>query len=1214
MFCKKCILVNWGNVPNTEFEFGPVNLYSGGSGSGKTTAADALQSLMTAVHENLFMYNPGQDETTQKGRGGKQVRTLASYVLGCDDGSYSRPRVTDGYVAAVFHPTSGEAGECFTAVMCARARLDAAGNLRQARLDELTFLIIPGESLALSHFVKTSGVDKTVVSSTELPRLLKKEYGTNAVELYEKKGVYLRRLYGAFRGLKGAVSDREAKHAAKTFSNFMAYKPVKSINEFVAKEVLEPRDLTEDIKQVSELMKTIHSMEAEARQVKCSIDQLTEAANIASDYINHWTTLCVGHYAEASRQLWVHRENYINAKKQQSQNRDAIRETENRLKNNADKKKSLHLQLVKIEAQRQGISALKDKDTLEQDVEQRKTDITEQAKSLLMHNHQFDSNRQAIKQLLTQLNQHSLGVDIPAFDKKEFRRALQGIVDMGEETGIDAPKLLTSDWVGITNLENQLDNIIARETLHQQVVALFYDAKINDNETSLRDQVLGLLNLRQHEQVQLQKQVVAKKKEIQTLEQHRVIYPRHIELAIAAIEQQCPEANPCVLCDYIEVIDPKWQMVIEGYLGGARYAIVVDTDYEADAIRIVRGLKGARNNTKVIQGAKAKRDATKFNLSSGSIIEVMSFEHKTVEAYVTASYGNVIRVSDEASLSKTARGVTVNGLGSGNYSMFRCDLEDSDLVFGQGARERALVAKRHQLTEIQARCDESEKSHRRIANIHELIKRIQSVNCTTVIKKILVSYRELEKSQRALQALDLSDYQALEEALKEVEQNYAIANKEGDDFQKRFGELQANAQNYDRQIKRLADEQEQLQERQEQTEAEVVKIATIDSGFDVDEALSNADRQARLSKDDFNLDEQNQYSIRQMSDCERRLYPLITEYNQTAQTYASILYQLDGDAHGDGYLKGIVRIKKEVGLAHNRLKNNMLVEKFDQLSSLKESFNTAFVTNLCHSIYQSINEGKRILDDLSKELEHHRFGADQERFYFDYQWVPEFKEYYRFFKEVISIPNLGDGKTLFDAELSDKSIQVRDKLVGMLLDNDNQSALLELKRLSDYRHYRDYEIYKEPLNKEPIALSTYGTGSGGQLETPAYIIRSAAVTSAFKFNEGHTHCRMVLVDEAFSKMDEPRSREVIHYLTETLGLQLLFIMPTSKSGPFLDLISHQVVFSKCPTESLVGELKTRVLVDRKICNTDKIKDLWKQHRKVVRHQGTLDFMEEFVKS
>ena len=133
-----------------------------------------------------------------------------------------------------------------------------------------------------------------------------------------------------------------------------------------------------------------------------------------------------------------------------------------------------------------------------------------------------------------------------------------------------------------------------------------------------------------------------------------------------------------------------------------------------------------------------------------------------------------------------------------------------------------------------------------------------------------------------------------------------------------------------------------------------------------------------------------------MNDAERQLYTIIMEYNQTALTHASIRYELSGEAHGLEYFKGVVGVRKEASLAHNRLKNNMLVDKFEQISSLKESFNTAFVSNLCHSIYQSINEGKRILDDLSKELEHHRFGADHERFYFAYEWVPEFYEYYRF--------------------------------------------------------------------------------------------------------------------------------------------------------------------------------------------------------------------------
>ncbi|MEZ5506754.1 MAG: SbcC/MukB-like Walker B domain-containing protein [Gammaproteobacteria bacterium] len=211
--------------------------------------------------------------------------------------------------------------------------------------------------------------------------------------------------------------------------------------------------------------------------------------------------------------------------------------------------------------------------------------------------------------------------------------------------------------------------------------------------------------------------------------------------------------------------------------------------------------------------------------------------------------------------------------------------------------------------------------------------------------------------------------------------------------------------------------------------------------------------------------------------------------------------------------------------------------------------------------------------------------------------------------EVSLPPNQGDGVSLFDMELPKAVQSVREKLVAMLLDDDEQKAFRELQRIADYRHYRSYEIFKEPLGKQPIPLSRVRHRFRWPAETPAYIIRSAAVTSAFRFNEGNTHLRMVLVDEAFSKMDETRSREVINYLTDALGLQLVFIMPTSKSGPFMDIISHQTVFSKCPSTRKVGELNTRVLVDRKVCNQDRIKTLWEQQRVSIREQATLDFME-----
>ena len=46
-------------------------------------------------------------------------------------------------------------------------------------------------------------------------------------------------------------------------------------------------------------------------------------------------------------------------------------------------------------------------------------------------------------------------------------------------------------------------------------------------------------------------------------------------------------------------------------------------------------------------------------------------------------------------------------------------------------------------------------------------------------------------------------------------------------------------------------------------------------------------------------------------------------------------------------------------------------------------------------------------------------------------------------------------------ELSDKHLAVRDRLVKLLLDNDQASATRELLCIADYRNYRRYDILNE---------------------------------------------------------------------------------------------------------------------------------------------------------
>lgn len=80
-----------------------------------------------------------------------------------------------------------------------------------------------------------------------------------------------------------------------------------------------------------------------------------------------------------------------------------------------------------------------------------------------------------------------------------------------------------------------------------------------------------------------------------------------------------------------------------------------------------------------------------------------------------------------------------------------------------------------------------------------------------------------------------------------------------------------------------------------------------------------------------------------------------------------------------------------------------------------------------------------------------------------------------------------------------------------------------------------------------MKLSEWGTGSGGQLETPAYIVRAAVVTNRLKLFEKGPSLKLLVNDESFAKMDETRARAVLGFLRDKLDLQVISAMPTMKA-------------------------------------------------------------------
>jgi hypothetical protein len=1212
MYLKKLILVNWGNLPNSEFEFGPLNLFSGGNGSGKTTAADAIQTLMTAAHENLFQFNPGQDETTQRGRGGKKVRTLASYVLGCDDGSYARLNPTDGYIVGLFHPTDNEDATPFAAILAVRAYIETAGKNKLAKQDILQFYIVKNQfednAISLNHLVLDLGGNKSVLTLENCHTSLIQHFGNANVEKYDTKRAYLRRLYGAFRGKRDAVAESEALNAAKAFSRFMAYKPVQSIDRFVSEEILEKKDLGEAIRSISGQLKTIHGMERDAARLISSIDLLQQASGYAGQYIERWIDVQLYNYLLASNDYRLRQKDYLNNKQQQTQCEDAIQEHQQSIEITRDRRDQLHEQRVALEAQRLGITALQEKDELSRKIREQEKRLSQLAQQLLTEEKQLQISQNACQTLLQSLKSSDVQQAMPELVSSDALKITRRIEQYFKQEVLDLHSLLGKDLMNdISMLEKQLDKVRELQMEQHQWVNFWLAGK--EQEDALIKKVAQRLSRLEMDYDRVDRERRQKEKEIERLELQQVNYPDYVVRAVEAIKQALPKADPRVLCDHVTVVDTEWQAAIEGYLGGARFSIIVEPEYEADAIRIIRGLPGRASKARVIQGEKAMRDAQRLTLDSDSIVNILEFTHATARHYLTASYGAVVCVESAEVLRMTRRGVTKDCLASGNYSLWRCDIDESELVFGAQARERATIAKRAELVKL---TEQWQLINDRMLALRQLLLAIESIkpiNLADILAQMLSCHRELQKLENLIQQIDLGDYAELELKLAEFKQQEEALRKQEDSLIKQIGQLEEKLSGLRKSIKRIADEQEATQLTVERCEEALKAISNDWPNFDYTAKLEQADREAPHI--DRNLILQQRDAVEtQLHACERKLDDMIKQHNQNSMPGDAIAYDVFNGEYNQSLFRTICQLQRQIDAIFNRLKNNILVEKHGQLQKLKESFNNAFVSNLCHSIHQAINDGKRQIEILNQELQYHRFGDDRETFRFDYEWIPEYREYAKFFEEIIRNPELGDGQTLFDAHLSKASQKVRDRLMSMLLDEDEDKALRELDRIADYRNYHRYEIYKEVEGKPSIPLSEYGTGSGGQLETPAYIIRAAAITSAFRFSEGKSHLRMVLVDEAFSKMDETRSREVIQYLTDSLGLQLIFIMPTSKCGPYMDLITNEFVYAKCPSPTPRGELNTRVLVDRKVCNQEKIKALWESHRNTIYQQAELDFLQE----
>ncbi|MEO8120304.1 MAG: ATP-binding protein, partial [Rhodoferax sp.] len=1088
------VLVNWGQMHSGTFPMGEMTLFTGATGAGKSTMLDALQTVMTGANKDILSLNPGQDEVAQGQRSKKLVRGIEGYVVGAEFSNFSRKDGAQAYMAAVFRPSAGEEHlKPFTALVGVSARVEGSGDTRQAKLESLALVIIDDAVLTHDDFIKDPKTEECVAVERIAKHLQTKH--PRLIDFNNKKTDYLCALFGRFRG-KSSVTKDEATNAAKAWVKSIASRKIGDVHELVRDEILEfdEKQLQQDIDSISGLMRQVSNLRKESVRLQSDVTRLTELQSaILEAGEAHEAHTTQGFYV-AKLQLRSD-ETVIAGHQGQIANADQdTEETNGKIVAWKRRVKALDDQRIALSARLQGIPVHNQKQELDATLAKAEAEANAALKTLSESLLAAAHLERAAKALISrkvpeECNDLSVSIQraADAYTKTDFTRLATCQERILEVAALEE-----------LNVGRLYELVQAFSGVNQGIDAI-HDTLVGPNQSvslSLASQstVSGALKTRADE---LAGELGRKKAR---LSQGQVTYPRITQAALRLLKEQFPAANVQVLCDLVEPKSEEsdsWQQAIESYMGGTRFNLVVNADFEE---RCVAFLKLRDIHATVVQGALCLKKESRLTIESDSIIHELRAANPIARAYLTAQYGGVVKVADIETLRRTPRGVTKEGVASGGHSMYLC--EKVETVFGQRARAQALARVELEHTAAEADAKRLENVLKELAAIKTSLQWLKQPHFDAG------SLREqtnlIEKTRETLSSLDITEVKGLQDELTSKEDEIGQFQGFITTAEKLIGALDQAVKTANKAIEDVtANKQEHLREFENQIQR-MKRLVTDNPGLEY--PVLTAVVEQKLQQDPESLANARK-TLGELAMKPSGLFATAREalfdYNSQAKTderFAQALMQHPNAQSFESSYAALVKLSQAVvttlqGLQGVGLYNNRL-----ELDNAVKSFHDVFTKQFCVEIKTRVDEGIRTLRQLNVELKNLKFGINS--FSLDWsQWEPEFAEYLDFFEAVTLLADSVEPMDLFgETKLSEKHVKIRDRLVALLLDDNHERATKDLLRIADYRNYRRYDIINETTSGGRVKLSEWATGSGGQLETPAYIVRAAVLTNRLKLS------------------------------------------------------------------------------------------------------------------
>ena len=242
-----------------------------------------------------------------------------------------------------------------------------------------------------------------------------------------------------------------------------------------------------------------------------------------------------------------------------------------------------------------------------------------------------------------------------------------------------------------------------------------------------------------------------------------------------------------------------------------------------------------------------------------------------------------------------------------------------------------------------------------------------------------------------------------------------------------------------------------------------------------------------------------------------------------------------------------------------KLREIALPEYLDKIEDSRKKAYEQFRIEFLDKLKSNIDEVKSQIKELNSALSEHTFGTDT----YSFRVTPkqEYKRFYDMLQDELLLGDWGIGQEQFNQKYSQEIKELFDKITVADINSKISDEEYEknIKEYTDYRTYLNFDlIVKDKQGNEQRLSKTLLKKSGGETQTPFYISILASFAQVYRIKNDDNTARLIVFDEAFSKMDSERIEESIKLLRQ-IGFQAIFAAPPEKLQDIQKLVDSTLL-------------------------------------------------------